>query len=102
MWKGLNDEERKPWVEKSDQLKANGPGLGLPRKRSKHRNSTGITGHATIQPLPPAVQQACTENGLDSLDLVVRIMEGKQPMELMNYERRLRVIMNRLHELQVP
>jgi hypothetical protein len=48
------------------------------------------------------VQQVCTENGLDSLDLVVRIMEGKQPMELMNYERRLRVIMNRLHELQVP
>jgi hypothetical protein len=102
MWKGLNEEERKPWVEKSDQLKANGPGLGLPRKRSKSKNSTGITGHAPIQPLPPAVQQVCTENGLDSLDLVVRIMEGKQPMELMNYERRLRVIMNRLHELQVP
>jgi len=102
MWKALNDDERKPWMEKAEQLKAGGPGMGMgtPRKRSKPKNS-GIPAHAPIQPLPPAVQQACAENGLDSLDLVVRIIEGKQPMELMNYERRLRVIMNRLHELQV-
>ena len=58
MWKGLSDEERKPWVEKSEQLKAaGGPGLGLQRKRTRSKNNTGIPGHAPIQPLPPAVQQ---------------------------------------------
>ncbi len=102
MWKALNDDERKPWMERAEQLKADGPGMGMgtPRKRSKPKNN-GIPGHSSVQPLPPAVQQVCAENGLDSLDLVVRIIEGKQPMELMNYERRLRIIMNRLHEFQV-
>ena len=58
MWKGLSDEERKPWAEKSEQLKATGgPGLGLHRKRPRSKNNTGIPGHAPIQPLPPAVQQ---------------------------------------------
>jgi hypothetical protein len=99
MWKGLSEDERKPWIERSDQLKVSGGGaLGLPsRKRPKSKSSAG---HIPVQPLPPVVQQCCSEAGLDSIDAVVRLIEGKQPIELMGYERRLRGIMNRLHELQ--
>mmetsp|Transcript_7280 Transcript_7280/g.25052 ORF Transcript_7280/g.25052 Transcript_7280/m.25052 type:complete len:316 (-) Transcript_7280:981-1928(-) len=100
MWKALSEEERKPWTEKAEQLKASGATMGIPgRKRSKLKGSMGGNS-APIQPLPPAVQAVCSENGLDNLDVLVRLIEGKQPMELMMYERRLRVIMNRLHELQ--
>merc|ERR1719231_1269954 len=75
--------------------------MDMPRKRSKSKSSAiaGVS-PAPPHPLPPAVQQVCAENGLDPMDVIVRIIEGKQPMELMHYERRLRVIMNRLHELQ--
>jgi hypothetical protein len=92
IWKGLGEEERKPWAEKSDQLKSSGaPAMGMARKRSKKTSSPGMPGGLTqVHPLPPNVQQVCSESGLDSTDLVVRIIEGKQPMELMSYERRLR------------
>ena len=99
MWKGLNDEERKPWTEKADQIKASGATLDMPRKRSKSKLCAPCGG-SPPQPLPPAVQQVCAENGLDPMDVLIRLIEHKQPMELMGYERRLRVIMNRLHELQ--
>eukprot|EP00802_Teleaulax_amphioxeia_P004216 Tamp_04220.p1 GENE.Tamp_04220~~Tamp_04220.p1 ORF type:complete len:318 (+),score=102.20 Tamp_04220:87-956(+) len=101
MWKALNDDERKPWMEKAEQLKVSGATMDMPRKRSKSKASAGAGGSsAPPQPLPPAVQQVCAENGLDPLDVLIRLIEHKQPMELMGYERRLRVIMNRLHELQ--
>ena len=140
MWRGLSDEERKPWVEKSDELKSSVPAMGLPRKRSKSKSNGGIPCHVPVHPLPGNLQQVCSENGLDNIDLVVRLIEAKQvcpspdsrrcpkimrnkgsvqksaievctgafdsvqangqPMELMHYERRLRGIMFRLHELQ--
>ena len=101
MWKGLTEEERKPWVERSEVLKHNGAAMGMSRKRPSKSKSSGFNGgHIPVQPLPPVVQQCCSEAGLDSVDAVVRLIEGKQPTELMGYERRLRVIMNRLHELQ--
>ena len=91
MWKGLSEEERKPWVEKSEQLKASGASaLDSSRKRSKKASSLGVCGQVLVHPLPPSVQQVCSENGLDSIDYVVGIIEGKQPVELMAYERRLR------------
>mmetsp|Transcript_22634 Transcript_22634/g.50992 ORF Transcript_22634/g.50992 Transcript_22634/m.50992 type:complete len:284 (-) Transcript_22634:233-1084(-) len=100
MWRALSDEERKPWVDKAEQLKASGATLGITgRKRSKAKGS-GLGTTTPIQPLPPAVQACCSENGLDDVDVLIRLVESKQPMELMTYERRLRVIMNRLHELQ--
>lgn len=100
-WKGLNDEERKPWAEKAEQIKLSGATLDMPLKRSKSKSSALAGGGAApAQPLPPAVYQVCTENGLDPMDVLIRLIEHKQPMELMGYERRLRVIMNRLHELQ--
>lgn len=98
MWKGLSEEEKKPWVERSDQLK--GDALGVPRKRWKSKENGIAGGAAPPPPLPLAVQQCCTENGLDTLDVLIRLVEHKQPMELLGYERRLRVVMNRLHELQ--
>ena len=102
MWKGLSEEERKPWVEKSEQLKASGAALGLPRKRKSKVSSScgGTSAQPQPFPVPLAVQQVCAENGLDGMDVIIRILESKQPMELMSYERRLRVVMNRLHELQ--
>jgi hypothetical protein len=100
LWKGLSEEERKPWIEKSDQLKSASAAMGISRKRYKPKSSGTMGGHTQVQPLPPIVQQCCSEAGLDSIETIVRLIEGKQPMELMLYERRLRGIMNRLHELQ--
>lgn len=101
MWKGLSEDERKPWIERSDQLKVSGgAALGILRKRPKSKSAGLVGRHMPVLPLPPLVQQCCSEAGLDSVDAVVRLIEGKQPMELMGYERRLRVIMDRLHELQ--
>mmetsp|Transcript_62945 Transcript_62945/g.101799 ORF Transcript_62945/g.101799 Transcript_62945/m.101799 type:complete len:301 (+) Transcript_62945:157-1059(+) len=100
MWKVLSEEERKPWMERAVDLKHSSAGLGMPRNRTKSKTSGIVGGTIPVQPLPPVVQQCCSEAGLDSIDAVVRLIEGKQPMELLGYERRLRVIMNRLHELQ--
>jgi len=78
MWKGLTEEERKPWVEKADHLKVSGAALGMLRKRSRCLEG-GAGQHGD---LPAALQQCCTENGLDTVDVLIRLVEGKQPMEV--------------------
>ena len=104
MWRGLSDEERKSWCDKSQQMKLTGR-LGsalhdMPRQSSQQKAPAILMNPSPPQLLSPAVQHCCLEIGLDPTDLLVRLLESRQPEELLSYERRLRLVMHRVYELQ--
>jgi hypothetical protein len=59
MWKGLNDEERKPWTEKAEQIKVSGATLDMPRKRSETKLSAPCGAAPPQQLRQPPCRNAC-------------------------------------------
>mmetsp|Transcript_45575 Transcript_45575/g.73462 ORF Transcript_45575/g.73462 Transcript_45575/m.73462 type:complete len:419 (+) Transcript_45575:134-1390(+) len=101
MWRQLTEEERKPYNDKSEVLKSEGHGFEA-RKTSRKPCTLPSSGPAatSVALIPATVTECCAQNGLDPLEVLVRLLEAKAPRELITFERRLRVVMNKLHEKQ--
>lgn len=100
MWREISDEERKPYNDRAEHLKSHGHGFQASKRRRTSSTPAAGAPASSAPVIPPTVTDCCAQNGLDPTDVLVRLLEGKQPRELISFERRLRVIMNKLHEKQ--